>query len=103
MKTYSTQRKVVVKAGSVSRSEARAAARAAKPGHYLRVARGDVGEVGSLWERYLGHFGGTAKKASRSHSGVKSGKKSSAKKSGQSAKKVVAKKHSPKKVSTKKR
>jgi hypothetical protein len=106
---YSAQPKVVAKAGSVSLREARAAARAAKTGHYLRAVSGEIKEVGGLWERYLGHFGSTAKKVSGTHAKAKSVKKVAAKKGAvrkkpkSSAKKVVAKKRSAKKASAKKR
>ncbi len=104
MKT-SAQPKVTVKAGSVSLSEARAAARAARTVHYLRVVSGDPRQdAGSLWERYLGHFGGPARKASGVYSKAKSAKKGSARKLVKaSAKKAGTKKRSAKKTSTKKR
>jgi hypothetical protein len=102
MKTSSAQPKVTVKAGSVSLSEARAAARAAKTGHYLRVVSGEIEEAGSLWERYLGHFGGVAKKVSRGHSKSKSAKRGFGRKLVKSSvKKTAAKKRSAKKASTK--
>jgi hypothetical protein len=104
VKTFTAQPKVIVKAGSVSLSEARAAARAAKTGHYLRVVGGSVSQRDSLWERYLGHFGGTAKKATDGQGKkAKSAKKVAVKRLKVTAKKTSAKKHSAKKASAKKR
>ena len=97
MKTYSAQPKVVAKAGSVSLREARAAARAAKTGHYLRVVNGDAKEVSSLWERYLGHFGGTKKAATRK------AKEKSTKKFAMKRVKLAAKKSGAKKKAAKKK
>ena len=103
MKTYAAQPKITVKAGSVSLSEARAAARAAKTGHYLRVVDGTIRQSDTLWERYLGHFGGAVKKATGGHVKAKTAKKTAAKRVKVTGKKASAKKHSAKKTSAQKR
>jgi hypothetical protein len=63
MKSSAAQPKVIVKAGSVSLSEARAAARAAKTPAYLRLVKAEPDKDSELWKRYLGHFGGGPRKA----------------------------------------
>ena len=62
----SAQPKVVAKAGSVSLSEARAAARAAKTPRFLRLLKDGVDEGSELWDRYLGHFGEAPKAKGKS-------------------------------------
>lgn len=97
MKTNSAQPKVVAKAGSVSLRGARAAARAAKSGHRPHLVNDDAIEVSSLWERYLGHFGGVQNDL------ISNAKANPARKTGRKHVKRAAKKTGVKKKTAKKR
>jgi hypothetical protein len=67
MKTDSSRSSFAVKSGNVSRARARAAARAAKTGRASRTGSKNAGlataKKSLVWERFLGHFGPSAKKA----------------------------------------
>jgi hypothetical protein len=82
MKSHSAQRKVIAKAGSVSLSEARAAARAAKTPAYLRLVKSEPNKDSELWKRYLGQFGPAPRKAAKASAKKGAARKTSARKAG---------------------
>jgi hypothetical protein len=90
MKVASKSSAHAVKTGSVTLTEARQAARAAKTGRMVKpIADRAPSARARIIERYLGHFGPVLKKATA--------RKSTSKKVGSAAKKSAAKKVSARK------